>query len=180
MEYNKTKRGLELGAVITALIYCAIDLVAAIVGLGEEIETIVYLKNHYGIEYFDVHFAPTITYYFIGFFIGLALVVAEVVFAYKLLKTPKYIKSNFINQIEQGKSGFEDKKSIRITFLILSCILAFFSLIGNIGSSSLAIGIIVFLIFATVIVLESIAMSMKDVKAESQVKKSCCNNQLKY
>ncbi len=178
MEYNKTKRGLELGAVITALVYCAFDLVAAIIGLGEEIETIIYLKNHYGIEYFDVHFAPTITYYFVGFFIGVALVVAEVIFAYKLLKTPKYIKSDFINvndnfikQIEQGKSGFEDKKGIRITFLVLSCILAFFGLIGNIGSSSLAIGIIVFLIFITVIVLESIAMGMKDTKVEIQAKK---------
>ncbi len=158
MEYNKTKRGLELGASLTALIYCAIDLVLEIVAFFQLLEVIAELKSIYGEAYSDMDgvFAKLI----IVMIIGVALVVIELLLACKLLKTPK-----------QTENGFENKKGVRITFIVFSSILTFFFFIGILaGITEESAAILGLLIFTTVIVLESVAMSMKDVKERSDKK----------
>lgn len=167
MEYNKTKRGLEVGAAITALVYCIIDLILGFTALIKIFYYIEELKNRYGSDY-HTYVGITITGYIIGMIIGIALVAIELWFACKLIEQSNSIRANFINCLEIP--GY-NKKRIRIAFIVFSSILAFILLIGQIQSSSTAGGIITFLIFATVIVLESVSMGMKDVKVENQARK---------
>ena len=160
MKYNKTKRGLELGAALTALVYCAIDLIFEIIAFVDIVKVIDYFRSFYGDDY-KKYMNEATTALLMGTIIGITLVIIELVFACKLLKKP-----------EQTENGFKNMKKIRITFLIFSSILAAVFLCGiSTGFSEVGIGILAFLIFATVIVLESIAMSMKDVKVEGQAKK---------
>ena len=150
MEYNKTKRGLELGAVLTALIYCAIDLIVVFVGLinfGDEINAI---KEAYGTAYYETYVSELVTEFVIAFIIAVALLIIELVLACKLLKKPEF-----------DGEGFKSRKKLRVTFLVISCVLAFFLLISGESYAILAL-----LIFGTVIVLESVAMSMKDIKEQ--------------
>ena len=166
MEYNKTKRGLELGAAWTALIYCAIDFILEIIVLSETFDYIEQLKSYYGNDYYT-YFSSTITGYMIGVIIGLVLIIMEVFFACKLIEESNTIRADFINGLEIP--GY-NKKDVRKKFIVISSILAFILLIGQIQSSAITGGVIAFLVFATVIVLESIAMGMKDVIVENQVK----------
>ena len=167
MEYNKTKRGLELGAVITALIYCSIVLLGAIILFNDTCSTIDYLKSYYGDEYFDINFSTTYVFYFMGFFTAVALFVVELVCAYKLLDKPKLIRNDFFKNLEDtcNKIRYENKKATRITFIVFSSILAILLLITT--SNSISTGIIGFLTFAAIIVLESVSMRMKDVKEKT-------------
>ena len=159
MEYNKTKRGLELGASLTALIYCAIDLVLEIVAVFQLLELIGELKSIYGDSYSEMD--GVIAKFIIGIIIGVALVVIELLLACKLLKKPA-----------QTENGFEDRKGIRITFIVFSSILTLFFLIGtSAGLTEEGAGILGLLIFVAVISLESVAMSMKDIKEERSAKK---------
>lgn len=151
MEYNKTKRGLELGAVLTALIYCAIDLVIEIVSFIKIIGELNSLRENYPNYYSEV--IGTMTGYMIGFFIGVALVVVEVIFAIKLIKKPEYTEN-----------GFKSRKGVRITFIVISSILTLIIFIAVAKGSVAGSAIVGILSFIAVIVLESIAMSMKDVK----------------
>ncbi len=167
MEYNKTKRGLEVAAAITALVYCIIDLILESIALIKIFHYIEELKNRYGSDY-HTYVGITITGYIIGMIIGIALVAIELWFACKLIEQSNSIRADFINCLEIP--GY-NKKRIRIAFIVFSSILAFILLIGQIQSSSTAGGIIPFLIFATVIVLESVSMGMKDVKVENQARK---------
>ncbi len=156
MEYNKTKRGLELGAVLTALIYCAIDLVIEIVSLVKIFSQLNWLKENY-----PKYYAETIGALMgemIGFFIGVALVVVEVIFAIILIKKPKYTEN-----------GFKSKKNLKITFIVISSILTLILFIGVAMGSMSWFGIVGILSMATVIVLVSFTMSMKDVKDFSSI-----------
>ena len=166
MEYNKTKRGLELGAAWTALIFCIIDLLFGTTVLIKNFHYIEELKSLYGSDYY-INVGISATGYMIGMIIGIALFVIELWFACKLIEESNSIRADFINCLEIP--GY-NRKRIRVAFIVFSSILAFILLIGQIQSSSTAGGIIAFLIFATVIVLESIAMGMKDVIVEKQVK----------
>lgn len=156
MEYNKTKRGLELGAVLTALIYCAIDLVIEIVSLVKIFSQLNWLKENYP-KYYAENIGALMGE-MIGFFIGVALVVVEVIFAIKLIKKPKYTEN-----------GFKSKKNLKITFIVISSILTLILFIGVAMGSISWFGIVGILSMATVIVLESFTMSMKDVKDFSSI-----------
>ena len=156
MEYNKTKRGLELGAVLTALIYCAIDLVIEIVSLVKIFSQLNWLKENY-----PKYYAETIGAMMgemILFFIGVALVVVEVILAIKLIKKPEYTEN-----------GFKSKKNLKITFIVISSILTLILFIGVAMGSISWFGIVGILSMATVIVLESFTLSMKDVKDFSSI-----------
>lgn len=151
MEYNKTKRGLELGAVLTALIYCAIDLIVVFVGLINFVDEINAIKEAYGTAYYETYVSELVTEFVIAFIIAVALLIIELVLACKLLKKPEF-----------DGEGFKSRKKLRVTFLVISCVLAFFLLISGRRSYT----ILALLIFAPVIVLESVAMSKKDIKEQ--------------
>ena len=160
MELNKTKRGLELGAVITALVYCIIDLTFEIIAFADLIDSIDYLKTM-DAGYYYSYVQSTIIAYTIGFFIGVVLVIIELIFACMLLKKPINNSNNFINKESYLQNQLKKRKRIRICFIVFSSILAFFMLI-NCFQTFKGSSIIGLLIFATIIVLESIAMSMKE------------------
>lgn len=167
MELNKTKRGLELGAVITALVYCIIALILEIVAFADLIGMISYLRE----EYSDYSYMQsTLTGYVIGFIIGVGLVIVEIIFACMLLKKPINNSNNFINKESYLQNQLKKRKRIRICFIVFSSILAFFMLI-NCFQTFKGSSIIGLLIFATIIVLESIAMSMKDFRQDNEIAK---------
>ena len=169
MELNKTKRGLELGAVITALVYCIIDLTFEIIAFADLIDSIDYLKTM-DAGYYYSYVQSTIIAYTIGFFIGVVLVIIELIFACMLLKKPINNSNNFINKESYLQNQLKKRKRIRICFIVFSSILAFFMLI-NCFQTFKGSSIIGLLIFATIIVLESIAMSMKDFRQDNEIAK---------
>lgn len=174
MELNKTKRGLELGAVITALVYCIIDLILEIVAFADLIELIDYLKMM-DAEYYYSYMQSTIIAYIIGFFIGVALVVIELILACKLLKNLENKANDFIDKEIYLQHELKKRKRTRICFIVFSSILAFFMLINCFQTSEMVDSVtpklIGLLIFATIIVLESIAMSMKDFQQDIKTTK---------
>ena len=166
MKFNKTKRGLELGAVITALVYCIIDLVVEIFNFVNLISTINYFKAIVPTEYYS-EMQSTFISSIIGIILAIALVVVEIIFACKLLKNPASKANDFIDKEIYLQDELKKRKRIRICFIVFSSILAFILLISLfIGEAYTVISEFGFLCFATVIVLESIAMSMKEFKEE--------------
>ncbi len=174
MEYNKAKRGLELGAAITAIIYCLIDLIFELIAYEELLGAINYLKEIYEEEYYS-YMHSTVVAYKIGFFIGVALVIFETIFAFNLLKKPIKNENGFISGEYSFKKELKQRKRIRVFFIVFSSILTFFMLINCFLTSetagSLVGKVIGLLIFTTIIVLESIAMSMKDFNEKIQATK---------
>lgn len=145
MEYNRTKRGVELGAAITAFIYCILDLILEIITLSRVII--------YGV-YADAN-------YWVGFFLGVGLVVAELIFAIKLILKPVFINN-----------GFKNKNSSRIGLIVISSVLAIMMIISGAGFGIAKItSMLGFIIFLIVIVLESIALSMSEYSCKENVYK---------
>ncbi len=173
MKLNKTKRGLELGAAITAIVYCIFDLILEVVAFETLIDTISFLKKEY-VDYYS-YMQSTVIAYIIGFFIGVALVIVELIFACKLLKKPIDISNNFINIEGCFENELKKRKRTRICFIVFSSILAFVMLINcfqsSQGSSSTTTKIVGLLIFVTVIVLESIAMANKEIHQDVEIAK---------
>ncbi|MBE7081200.1 MAG: hypothetical protein E7372_01405 [Clostridiales bacterium] len=174
MKLNKTKRGLELGAAITALVYCIFDLILEVVAFETLIDTISFLKKEY-VDYYNSYMQSTVIAYIIGFFIGVALVIVELIFACKLLKKPIDTSNNFINIEDRFENELKKRKKTRICFIVFSSILAFVMLINcfqsSQGSSSTTTKIVGLLIFVTVIVLESIAMANKEIHQDVEIAK---------
>lgn len=174
MKLNKTKRGLELGAAITALVYCIFDLILEVVAFETLIDTISFLKKEY-VDYYYSYMQSTVIAYIIGFFIGVALVIVELIFACKLLKKPIDMSNNFINIEVRFENELKKRKRTRICFIVFSSILAFVMLINcfqsSEGSSSTTTKIVGLLIFVTVIVLESIAMANKEIHQDVEIAK---------
>ena len=166
MKFNKTKRGLELGAVITALVYCIIDLVVEIFNFVNLISMINYLKTIAPGDYYS-YMQSTYISNIIGIILGIALVVVEIIFACKLLKNPANKTNDFIDKEIYLQDELKKRNRIRICFIVFSSILAFILFISSfITVANMGISMFGFLCFATVIVLESIAMSMKEFKEE--------------
>ena len=159
MEYNKTKRGLEVAAVITALVYCIIELVIDSIGFFQVIAEINNLSQEVNIKY-GLLTTQSVISYMITFFTTIAIVVVEIVFICKLLKKP-----------ELTESGFKNRKGLRMSFLIFSSLIALYILIGIFIAHSGKIGEFGFLCFATAVILESIAIPMKDVKDDGKLNK---------
>lgn len=174
MKFNKTKRGLELGAVITALVYCIIDLVVEILNFVNLISTINYLQTIAPDDYY-FYMQSTFISNIIGIILGIALVVGEIIFACKLLKNPINSFNNFTYNEINFQNELKKRKRVRISFIVFSSILAFIMLINCFQTSEIANSsstkVIGLLIFATIIVLESIAMSMKDFHQDNETAK---------
>ena len=134
MKYNLLKRGLELGASICALCYCAIDIIIVLISLANMSRYLGELESTF----------------IAGIVIGIVLMILEIIFASLLIKAPV---------LENG--AYKSKTSIRVSFIVFSSIIAFF-LIAGISQNSA--NILVFLLFVAIIVLESFAMAQKDVK----------------
>ncbi len=145
MEYNRTKRGVELGAAITAFAYCILDLILEVLTLSRMI-----MWGGYG----DANF-------WIFFFLGVGLVVVELIFSIKLILKPVFINNTFKN-----------KNSSRIGLIVISSILAVLMIIlgAGLGVSNIT-SMLGFIIFLIVIVLESIALSMSDYSCKENVYK---------
>ena len=89
--------------------------------------------------------------------IGLGLVVAEGIIAIMLIRKPKLIEINVDGVVT---TSFENRKKLRVTFVVLASISAFFVLISIFIGSPLSILILV--LFATIISLESVVLSLKN------------------
>lgn len=136
MEYNRTKKGLELSAAIIALVYCGLDLINELVNI---------------ISFFNYALSVSYNYtgYIIGLIIGLALVVTELILSIKIITTCSLEKYN---------------EKIRIAFIIISSILVLFLLISLVTYMINTYGILAIFIFIASIVLESVALSIKNTK----------------
>jgi len=138
------------------------------------IDTISFLKKEY-VDYYNSYMQSTVIAYIIGFFIGVALVIVELIFACKLLKKPIDTSNNFINIEDRFENELKKRKKTRICFIVFSSILAFVMLINcfqsSQGSSSTTTKIVGLLIFVTVIVLESIAMANKEIHQDVEIAK---------
>lgn len=151
MKPNGLKKGLELAAVITALVFSAIDLVLEIIGVIQVIQYIEYIES----------MAATI---YISLIIAIGLVTTELILSIKLLAGYSAAKAN------------KSKKGLRIAFLVISSILFFFLTISAISGEANGIAIVGIFVFLTVIVLESIVLALKDQVAIMPVQESVAAN----
>ena len=163
MKLNKAKRGLELGAAIPAFFYCIIDLILEFITLDYLIAEI---NARAGLPYF-ADWQSTILAYIIVVLIGVALVIVELVLACKLFKKPIIIDDKYARTGGYDEDRLKKRKGVRICFIVFSSILAHILFINLfMGMTYVAIAELGFLCFVTAVVLESIAMSMKEFKEE--------------
>lgn len=139
METNKTKRTLEIITTLVAIVYCGIDLLINFIGLID----IIKLANSY---YYDIEASIII-----GIIIGLALVIAELVVAIMLLRN-----------ILSAYNSEETTNKLRSGFTVLSFVVLLFLLLGLIMGNTSVLGIIGFILFIGVVIIECLVYTMKD------------------
>ena len=135
MEQNRVKKGLELSAAITALVYCAIDLII-------EVVDIIRIAQYIG----QLLTAEII----IGLVIGIGLVITELILAILVLR------------MNLSTDETTHKKGLRIAFIVISGILVFFLLVSIIAESTSSLPIVALIVFIAVTALEAVAIALKD------------------
>ncbi|MBE7081876.1 MAG: hypothetical protein E7372_04890 [Clostridiales bacterium] len=143
MEYNRVKRGLELGAVITAIVFSSIMGIIAVVDFLQILDVLkhVYLYEKIG--------------YILGYGIMSAIFLTEAFVSIPLLFAPIWIRLDYIS----GEGKFEDKRKLRIAFIVVSSIISLLFLIASFFETS---SIFFVFVFIAIVVLESVAFGMKD------------------